>query len=163
MLDNPPEVATEKFDRARSARRAWNLAPGPRNDRLAITGIFVITDIVGRIAISKAIRKYLVKDGVVNPCWCMVARKDAKICRVRRRILDHSGSSEPPVALFCQQQKAIVIAHHLDVDIPLPPTCGRVFCDQPQRSHVLLAIRISANENAFNRRIQAGTHAELYG
>src|ERR1700694_2199924 len=113
MLDNPPQVAAEEFDRA----CLRFLAPGPRNDRLAITLIFVITDIVGRIAISEAIRKNLVKDGVVYPCWRVVVRMDAKIRGVRRRIAHHAGGSKPPVALGCQEKKAVVVSHHPDLDI----------------------------------------------
>src|SRR6266699_3291834 len=159
MLDNPPQVAAEEFDRA----CIRYFAPGPRNDRLAITRIFVIADIVGRIAIGKALWKNLVKDGVVYPCWRMVVRKDAKIRGVRRRIAHHAGGSKPPVALGCQEKKAVVVCHHTDVDIPFPPARGRVFRGQPQRSQVLLTIRVGAYENAFNRRIEASTHAELYG
>src|SRR5436305_1385358 len=159
MLDNPPQVAAEEFG---SACMRY-LAPGPRNDRLAITLIFVIPDIVGRIAIGEALRKNLVKDGVVYPCWCVVVREDAKIRRVGRRIAHHPGGSKPPVALVCQEKKAVVVSQHPDVDIPFPPARGRVFRGQLQRSHVLLAIGVGANENAFNWRIEASTHAELYG
>ncbi len=162
VLDNPPQVAAEKFDPARLAKWTRYLAPGPRDDRLTITCILAITDIVGGIAIGKALGKNLVKDAVAHPQGRMVVSKYTEIRRVRRRIPHHPSGSKPPVALVCQKKKAVVVSHHPDLDIPLPPARGRILRDQPQRSHMLLAIRDSANENAFNRCIQASTHAELY-
>src|SRR5712692_4875743 len=162
MLGNPPQVPAEEFDHARLAKWARDLTPGPSNDRLAITYIFAISNIVGRIAIGEAVRKNLVKDSITQPGWGIIMGQDAKIRCVRRRISRHSGSSKPPVALGCQEQKAVVVSHHPDLDIPFPPARSRVFRDRPQRSHVLLAIQVGANEDAFNWRIQASAHAELY-
>src|SRR5260370_10325310 len=162
MLGNPPQVPAEEFDHARLAKWARDLAPGPRNDRLPITYIFAISNIVGRIAIGETVRKNLVKDSITHPGWGIVMGQDTKIRCVRRRISHHSGGSKPPVALGCPAKKPVLVSHHPDLDIPFPPARGRVFRDQPQRSHVLLAIRVGANEDAFNRRIQASTHAELY-
>src|SRR5712692_8448351 len=105
MLDDPPQVAAEEFDRARPR----DLAPGPRNDRLAITCIFAISNIVGRIAIGKALRKNLVKNAVTHPCWRVIVRENAKIRRVCRRVAHHPGGSKPPVALVCQEKKTIVV------------------------------------------------------
>src|SRR5579875_669487 len=161
MLDNSLQVTAEEFDSTHAALLVWKLTPEPGYDRLTITEIFAITDIIGGVSIGKAVGENLVKDGVMHPGGGLIARKEAKIAGIRWCIAQHSGGSEPPVAFTCQEQKAIVVLQHLDLDLTFPPASGSIFSDELQWGYMLLAIGVRAQENAFNRSIQTGTHAEL--
>src|SRR5581483_3955601 len=115
LLRDTLQIAAEKLARARLGMRTRSLTPGARDYRLTVTIVFATTHVIGRVAIIKAVREYLVKDALLHPGGILVVCQDFEISGVGWRVARDACGREPVAAVAGIYKKTVVGARRVQL------------------------------------------------